>query len=94
MLCTLPGLGAPGGRCCLTPVHVLWLRLALCLSGVPRCPALVRSLSSGLVTLGTPVRFQVAVVPSPTEGLRPLGMGIWMQVQIRTKSLEFEFTLN
>ena len=63
-----PGFTAPGGRCGLAPVLVPWLWPAACLSCVPRCPALVRCASSGPVTLGAPIGFPVAVVPSPTPG--------------------------
>ena len=68
VLGALPGFAAPGGRCGLAPVLVPWLWPAACLSGVPRGPALVRRSSSGLVTLGAPVGFPVAVVPFPTPG--------------------------
>ena len=70
VLCALAGFAAPGGRCGLAPVLVLWLWLAACLSGVPRGPALVRRSSSGPVTFGAPVGFPVALVPSP-RGLSP-----------------------
>ena len=54
VLCALPGFRAPGGRCGLAPVLVLWLWPAACLFGVPRYPALVRRSSSGPVALGAP----------------------------------------
>ena len=38
-LCALSGCAALGGRRCLAPVAVTWLRPAACLSGVPRGPA-------------------------------------------------------
>ena len=60
-----------GGRGSLAPSPVPWLWPAACLSGVPRGPALVRSASTGPVTLGAPVGFLVAVVPSPTRGSCP-----------------------
>ena len=66
--CALSGSGAPGSRCCLArgPVPCLWP--AVCLSGVPPGPILVCRALSGLVALGAPVGFPVAVVPSPTPG--------------------------
>ena len=67
-LCALPGVAAPGGRCCLAPVRVPWLWPAACLTGVPRGPALVRRASSGPVALGAPVGFFDAVVSFPTPG--------------------------
>ena len=51
--------------CCLAPGRVPWLWPAACLSGVPCGPALVRRVSSGPGTLGAPVGFPIAVVPSP-----------------------------
>ena len=48
VLCALPRLAAPGGRCCLVPVLVPWWWPAACFSSVPRGPALVRRASSGL----------------------------------------------
>ena len=60
-----------GGCACLAPGPVPWLWPAACLTGVPRCPAMVRHVSSGPVPLGAPVRSLVAVVPSPTRGWRP-----------------------
>ena len=39
VLCALSGFAAPGGRCRLAAVRVLWLWLAACPSGVPRGPA-------------------------------------------------------
>ena len=71
VLCALPGLAAPGGRCCLAPILVPWLWRAACLFDVPRCPALVRRASSGPVALGAPVGFCVAAVPAHTRGIFP-----------------------
>ena len=79
LLCALPRLAAPGGRCGLAPVLVPWLWLAACLSGVPCGPALVRRSSSGPVALGAPVGFPVAVVPSPTPGAVAPGFTGWLR---------------
>ena len=79
VLCALPRFAAPGGRCGLAPVLVPWLWPAACLSGVPRGPALVRRSSSGLVALGAPVGFPVAVVPSPTPGAVAPGFTGWLR---------------
>ena len=72
MLCALTGFAAPGGRCCLAPVHVPLFWLAACLSGVPLWGAswrrVVRRASSRPVALGAPVRFPDAVVPFLTPG--------------------------
>ena len=79
VLCALPGLAAPGGRCGLVPVLVPWLWLATCLSGVPRGPALVRRSLSGAVALSAPVGFPVAVVPSPIPGAVAPGFTWWLR---------------
>ena len=79
VLCALPGFAAPGGRFGLAPVLVPWLWPAACLSGVPRGPALVRRSSSGLVALGAPVGFPVALVPSPTPGAVAPGFTGWLR---------------
>ena len=79
LLCALPWLAAPAGRCGLAPVLVPWLWSAACLSGVPRGPALVRRSSSGPVALGAPVGFPVAVVPSPTRGAVAPGFTGWLR---------------
>ena len=68
VLCALSGFAAPGGRCCPAPVRVPWLWPAACLSGVPRCPCLVRRASSGPVALSAPVGSPDAVVPFFTPG--------------------------
>ena len=79
VLCALPGFAAPGGRCCLAPVRVPWLWPAVCLSGVPGGPALVRRASSGPVALGAPVGFPDAVVPFPTPGACAPGFTGWLR---------------
>ena len=79
VLCALSGFAAPGGRCGLAPVLVPWLWPAVCLSGVPRGPALVRRSPSGPVALGAPVGFPVAVVPSPTPGAVAPGFTGWLR---------------
>ena len=79
VLCALPGFAAPGGRCGLAPVLVPWLWPAVCLSGVPRGPALVRRSLSGPVALGAPVGFPAAVVPSPTPGAVAPGFTGWLR---------------
>ena len=79
VLCALPAFAAPGGRCGLAPVLVLWLWPAACLSGLPRGPALLRRSSSGLVPLGAPVGPPVAVVPSPTPGAVAPGSTGWLR---------------
>ena len=72
VLCALSGFAAPGGRCGSAPVHVPWLWLAACLSGMPRGPAwcaapcLVRSLSVLRSAFPTPWCL------SPPRGLAPL----------------------
>ena len=68
VMCVLPGFGAPGGRCCWTPVRVPWFWPATCLSGVPCGPALVRRALSGPVDLGAPVGFPDALVPFSIPG--------------------------
>ena len=73
VLCALPGFAAPGGRCCLAPVHVPWLWPAACLPGVPCGPALVCRASSGPVALGAPVGLSDAVVPFPIPEACALG---------------------
>ena len=78
VLCALPGLAAPYGRCFFAPVLALWLWPAACFSGVPRGPALVGRASSGPVPLGAPVAFPVAVVPSPTKGAVAPGFTGWL----------------
>ena len=79
VLCALPGFAAPGGRCGLAPVLVIWLWPAAGLSGVPRGPALARRASSGPVALGAPVGFPVAVMPSPTPGAVAPGFTGWLR---------------
>ena len=79
VLCALPGFAAPGGRCGLAPVLMLWLWTAACLSGVPHGPALVRRSSSGPVALGAPVGFPVHVVRSPTPGAVAPGFTGWLR---------------
>ena len=66
--CALRGFAAPGGRCCLAPVRLLWLWPAACLSRTPRGPASVRRALSGPVALGSLVGFSDAVVPSLSPG--------------------------
>ena len=79
VLCALPGFAASGGCCGLAPVLVPWLWPAACLSGVPRGPALVCRSSSGLVALGAPVGFYVALVPSPTPAAVAPGFTGWLR---------------
>ena len=68
VLCALPGIAGPGGRCCSARVRVPLLWPTVCLSGVPRGPALVRRASSGPVALSALVGFPNAVVPFPIPG--------------------------
>ena len=68
----LPDFAPPSGRCCLAPDRVPWLWPAASLSGVPRCPALVRRGSSGRDGVSAPAGFPVAVVLSLTGGFCPL----------------------
>ena len=79
VLCALPRFAAPGGRCGLAPVLVLWLWPAACLSGVSPGPALVRNSSSGPVSLDAPVGSSVAVVPSPTPWAVAPGLTGWLR---------------
>ena len=79
VLCALPGFAAPGGRCGLAPVLVLWLWLAACLCGLPRGTALVRRSSSRPVALGAPVGFPDAVVPSLIPGAVAPGFTGWLR---------------
>ena len=79
VLCALPGLAAPRGRCGLAPVLVPWLWPAVCLSGVPLGPPLLRCASSGPVALRAPVGFPVPVVPSLTPGAVAPGFTGWLR---------------
>ena len=79
VLCAPPGFAAPGRRCGLAPVLLPWLWPAVCLSGVPHGPALMRRASTGPVALGAPVGFPVAVVPSPNPGAVAPGLTGWLR---------------
>ena len=59
------------GASCLAPVHVPWLWLVACPSGVPHGPALVRRTLSSPFALCAPVVCSVAVVTFPSPGLAP-----------------------